>query len=535
MDFLRKKSDLVYKEKINTTGDVVSGMVETDWDKVFREKLKSIWKELNGLIESKLDKELIENRLKSIADDFLNTFQVDDCPIPVEYNELIYNKFHSISIPLKSFSLFIPHFLYTLNNLKPKPDLNAIFIMPVTWYTFLSYFYETVQNIRKPLTESDIRILSVMTRYRPKSTDTIIPFSNSEISKLVGTIGKRKKTISENTVNKRVAYLYSENILHDRLLINPWAIGYVLRALIYNKEYDSEMDTWDDYTNYKQFFMSNKLLRIVRLPQHAEGEFTIPNFVTSFEITEYWSSNNISQLNSKDIDSFIVPPNFEVLKTSDYVYTKFNKEDDVKWIDKLLAMTYSMKKRSEERFASLNKISENKRLEKSFQFFSFVAKEQRIRIPISQTAKRANLDEIHFLDFLRFFIDQKIINFTTHTAFIGCNYRIGVMITSLKKPVKEHPKLQLFLQNLLELPLIISFIGTYIICTYIRIPLKWVGVFTTYLNMLMTKSDLQIEFGTHMALQSYVHWNTPFSEDTILTTYGVLYNPQFKSESIETK
>ena len=44
----------------------------------------------------------------------------------------------------------------------------------------------------------------------------------------------------------------------------------------------------------------------------------------------------------------------------------------------------------------------------------------------------------------------------------------------------------------------------------------------------MTNSDLQIEFGTHMALQSYLYYNTPFSQDTILTSYGVLYNPSFE-------
>lgn len=503
-------------------------MSETDWNKLFRDKLKSIWEELNELRKSDLDKELTQKQLESIADDFLNTFQDESCPIPVEYNEYFYKNFHSVAIPLGNFSFTIPHVLHTLTFLKTKPDLDSLFTMPVSWTTFISYFYETIYNVRKPLTESDVKILSVMTRYQPKSTDKIIPFNNSEISRLIGITGKKKKTISENTINKRIAHLYSENILTDRLLINPWAVGYTLQALIYNKKFDPKMKIWNDYTNYKQYLMSNNILRVIRLPQHAEGEFNHEKFNKSFDITEYWYSNNISQLQSKDDNSFTNSINFEVLKTSDFVYTKFHNLDDVKWIEKLLSMTYSTKTRKQERFGSLNKITKNKRLEKALQFLSFISKEGRIRIPIGQTAKRANMTEIHFLDFLRFFIDQKILNFTTRTLYIGCNYRIGVIIISLKSTVKDSPPIQLFLQNLLELPLITCFIGEYIVCTYINLPFKWVSGFTTYLNILMTNPDLQIEFGPHIALQSYLNWNTPFSKDTALTSYGVLYNPQFE-------
>ena len=123
------------------------------------------------------------------------------------------------------------------------------------------------------------------------------------------------------------------------------------------------------------------------------------------------------------------------------------------------------------------------------------------------------------------------MKFMTHTNYIGSNYRIGILITSLEKPINNYPRLQLFIQNLLELPLSTAFIGEFIIAAYIKIPLKWVGTFTTYLNMLMTNSDLQIEFGTHMALQSYLHANTPFSEDITLTSYGMLYNPTFEYKS----
>ena len=53
--------------------------------------------------------------------------------------------------------------------------------------------------------------------------------------------------------------------------------------------------------------------------------------------------------------------------------------------------------------------------------------------------------------------------------------------------------------------------------------------------MLITNPDFQIEFGMNMALQSYVQWNTPFSEDIILTSYGMLYNPQFELNAVKTE
>lgn len=503
-------------------------MAETDWDKLFREKLKKSWIELIELKKSKIDKELIFKQLKSIADDFVNTFQKSGSPIPVLYSQHFYSKFHSAEISLGSFSFLIPHTLYSLANLEDKFNINELFTMPVSWYTFLSYFYETIMNIRKPLKETDVIIMSIVTRYQPKETDNVIPYGYSDISNLAEKIGNRKKTISENTVGKRTTYLYRENILMDKFLINPWSVGYTLIALFYKRKYDQKMNEWDKWTKYKQFYMSNKILRIVRVPQHAENEFIIPEYVKSYEISEYLHSTNISQLNSKEKDSFNIPPNFEVTKTSDYVYTKFFKQDDVKWIDELLSMEYSTKTRKETEFASLNKITKEKRLEKAFKFLDILSKEQRIRPPVNKTAKRANLKEIEFLDFMRFFIKQKVMKFATLISFIGCNYRIGIFIASNEKKISEQPKVQLFIQNLLELPLITAFISDFIVAAYIRLPLKWVGSFNTYLNILMTNLDLEIEFGTHMALQSYLHPNTPFSEDIVLTSYGILYNPSFE-------
>lgn len=505
-------------------------MIEPEWDVLFREKLKSIWFELIHLVKINIDKQLVERQLKSIADDFLFIFQKKDCPIPVEKNPHFYSKLHSVSIPLGSVFFLIPHTFYSFCQLKPQPNLESLFSINVSWYNFLSYFYETTMNIRKPLKETDVIIMSIITRYQPKATDKVIPFSQSDISKSAEKTGKRKKTLSENTVGKRGAYLYAQNILVDKFLINPWSVGYILLALTYKKKFDVEMEKWDKWTKYKQFFMSNKILRIVRIPQHAENEFIIPEYAKSHEISEYLHSNNISQLNPKKKDSFTVSPNFEVLKTSDYIYTQFFKEDDVKWIDELLAMAYSTKTRKEISFGSLNKITKNKRLEKAFKFLNFLSKEQRIRTPISKTAIRADLNEIEFLDFMRFFIKQKVIKFTTRTNYIGCNYRVGISITSLKTPVNSNSRLQLFINNLLELPLVTAFIGEFIIVAYIKIPLNWVGSFSTYLNMLMMDSNLQIEFGTLMALQSYLHPNTPFSEDITLTSYGMLYNPTFEYE-----
>lgn len=505
-------------------------MDKTDWDKLFREKLKKSWIELIDLKNSNIDKELIFKQLTSIADDFINTFQGKDCPIPIINNQYYYSKFYSAEIQLGSFSFLIPYTFYSLVDLKDKINLDILFTMPVSWYNFLSYFYETIINIRKPLKETDVAIMSVVTRYQPKETDKVIPFSQSDISKLAGNIRNRKKTISENTIGKRGAYLYHENILMDHFLINPWSVGYTLLTTIYQKKYDQEMDEWNKWTKYKQFFMSNKILRVMRIPQHAENEFTLPEYVKSYEIIEYLHSNNISQLNPKEKDSFNIPPNFEAIKTSDYVYTKFFKQDDVKWIDELLSMEYSSKNRKETDFASLNKINKEKRLEKAFNFLDILSKEQRIRSPVKKTAKRANLKEIEFLDFMRFFIKQKVIKFVTRTSFIDCNYRIGVSISLTEKKISEHLKVQLFIKNLLELPLITAFISDFIVVAYIRLPLKWVGAFSTYLNILMTNSDIEIEFGTHMTLQSYLHPNTPFSEDIVLTSYGMLYNPSFEYE-----
>ena len=508
-------------------------MIENDWDIFFREKLKSIWLETKEIIKSELDKELVENQLKSIANDFLKTFNQKGSIIPVQHAENFYSSYHSVFIPLGTFAFLVPYDFYSLAKLKNPPNLDNLFATPVSWHTFLSYYYETIKNIRKPINDSDVIIMAILTRYQPKASDKVIPFSMVEVAKLAGSIGKRKKKLSENTVGKHLAYIWNESIFEDLFLINPWSIGYTLKTIIYERKLDSTMNKWDDWTKYKQIYMSNKIMRIIQVPQHAEDEFKIPDNVKSEEIIEYWHSNNISQLNSKEKDSFTSPPNFEVMKISDYKYVKFFKENDVKWIDNLLNMTYSTKTRKEESFASLNKISTDKRLKKALKFLDILSREQRIRTPYGKTAKRANLEEIVFLDFIRFFIDQKTINFATRTNFIGCNYRIGIFISSLEKPINEISELQLFLQNLLELPLINTFIGKHSIVTYIALPLKWVGFFITYLNILMTIPDLQIEFGTHMALQSYLHFNTPFSEDTVLTSYGVLYNPQFELSNAE--
>ena len=503
-------------------------MPESKWDKLFREKLKAIWVDVNQVAKSQLDEELVGKHLKSIADDFLNTFKNENSPIPVEFNEYYYNLIHSVKIPLGTFGFDVPHMFYILAKLKTPPNLDPLFAMPVPWRIFLSYFFETTRNIRKPLKDSDVKIMSVLTRHQPKATDKVIPYSDDELGKLAGMMEKRKKTISKNTVGKNLVYLYKENILIDYFLTNPWTMGYTLKMIIYKKELDKQMEKWEKWTKYKQIFMSNKILRVIQIPQHAENEFIVPDEAESNEFNEYWHSNNINQLKPKSEDSFTSTPNFEVLKTSDYKYTKFSKDSDVKWIETLLNMTYSTKTRKEEPFASLNKLASNNRLEKAFKFLKFLSEEQKLRPPFSKAANRAGLEEIIFLDFIRFFIEQKVINFATRTSYIDCNYRIGVFISSLEKSVKDHPKLQLFLQNLLELPIATTFIGEYIIATYIALPLKWVGVFTTYINMLMTNSDLQIEFGTHMALQSYLYYNTPFSQDTILTSYGVLYNPSFE-------
>jgi hypothetical protein len=487
--------------------------------------MKFIWKEVNELIKSDLDDDLKNKQLKFLADDFYDVFSSENSPIPIERANHFYTDYNSVFIRLGAFSFLIPYDFYAIAQLKTPPKLNPLFEMTVSWYNFLSYFYETANNTRKLLKDSDTKIMIVMTQYQPKYTDKAIPFTKQEIGKLAGQVGHRKKSISENTVVKSLMYLYNEYILQDFYLINPWAIGLTLKLLVYNKDTDKEMDNWDKWTKYKQILMSDKIFRIVQIPQHAEGEFDFPKNIVSFEIHEFRHSNNINQIMSKSQNSFLEVPNFEIPKESTSNYTKFNVTNDIKWIDDLLNMEYSQKPRKEVLFGSLNKIKKNQRLNEAQKFLNFLSKEQRIRPPISKCARRANLEEIEFLDFCRFFLKMKVINFATRTNFIGCNYRIGVLIRSKEVTVENHPQLQLFLQNLLELPLSNAFIGEHIIISYINLPINWVGAFTTYLNILMTHKDLEIEFGLHMALQSYVKWNTPFSEDVLLTSYGMLYNP----------
>ena len=493
-------------------------------DLLFRKKLKEIWDKIQIIVVSNRNLASNGSYLQELALDFYNTFV--NTPIPVIKHEYHFENYYSVIIPLENSCLSIPYKFYELTKIDPVPDLNPIFDIDVNWRVFLTYFYEKIFTIRIPLVESDIKILKVMTQFAFSMHKKHLPYTVEEIAKRTEHIGKKSyEPITKVTVARRLNYLRDQNILTEYYLINSWAVGYKIFLFVYQKTQDESIHEWDKWTIFKQYLMDNNIFRVVRIPQHAEGELVFPESIQKVEIKRILISNNVSKLDMDKNKSFSTIPVFEAPKLSNYQYIDLTEEEDNNWIQSLYNMTYSDDASQQTDYEPILRLNKDNRINVAFKFLCFIAREGIISYPIERTAKRAGIDRNLFDSYFKFFIDMKVLFYCTRTAYIGCNVRMGIMLYSLEQTVQEHPVLQNFLTNLCELPYAYVFISDYAIAAYINLPNAWVGSFMSYLSILTINQDLLIYFGQHIALQSYVKFNLPFTEEEVFSNLGIRYKP----------
>ena len=462
-----------------------------DIDLLFRKTLKEIWHKVQNLVNFSsgiTTKSLI---LKEIALDFYNQFV--NTSIPVIKDQYFFENYYSVIIPLENSCISIPYKFYILAELVPLPHLDPLFDMQVNWKVFLTYFYEKIFNIKQTLLESDVKIIKVLTQFTLSANKKRLPYTKEEIAYKAECIGKRlHEPMTKVTVARRIKYLINQNILTEYLLINPWSLGYKIYLFMYEKTQDEFVREWDKWTIFKQYLMDNHIFRVVRIPQHAEGELIIPKSIQKTEIKKIFISNNVSKLEADPNKSFLQTPGFETSKLSNYHYVEFFDKEDENWIQSLYDMADTDSTSEYPKYSSINRLKKENRINTGFKFLSFVAREGSIKYPIENSAKRAGIERNIFDNFFKFFIEKEVLLYSTRILYIGCNIRLGIMICSLEKSIQEHEILRNFINNLLELPYAYTFIADYTIATYINLPSAWVGDFMSYLSILSTNQDLII-------------------------------------------
>ena len=110
--------------------------------------------------------------------------------------------------------------------------------------------------------------------------------------------------------------------------------------------------------------------------------------------------------------------------------------------------------------------------------------------------------------------------------YIDCHTRFYVVLQENMKSdqqLEKHPRIKLFLQNMLEFPFSCVAIGESVIAAVITVPSSWIASLLLYFQLLELecRDSFSVIIGQHLTLASIFRY-TPLFKDLSLTVLGGL-------------
>ena len=458
-----------------------------EFDVLFQDSLQFIWNEISKLVKlgsfsgNKANSELHSNKMRKLALDFYNKFK--DTPIPIEKNNWIFNNFDSVSISLKDGTKFlIPFFFYQHASLEMEDNFTTVFAKHVGWSILIINFMEISSKFIFQLKQADGKILSAIVHNKTNGLFNIPDSSNKAIfihfNNLASITG-----LSVKWASSRLNFLIDNLILQPLYIINPFLFGLHVYLLKYENEFDigSQISELDKFTLSKFQIDFNHLIRIIQIPYKSKEDIIFSFPVDIKTIDEMQLSINLADVSSKTIDNFKKFPNLDSNESHNIDDIIVFKRKSMNW-SKVLTFSdqskYSFLK-------SLNFIDRVSIILKVLEYLSnHNAIQQKLFISMSNDI---GISVTELMETIRFLIDYNMVAFFPKIERIGCNNKYSILITDHGT---NQDLMQKIHQNLLKLPLCISFFSKNSIFAYINIPDKFVTPFLKYIATLQDSIDI---------------------------------------------
>ncbi|HKZ40369.1 MAG TPA: Lrp/AsnC family transcriptional regulator, partial [Candidatus Hodarchaeales archaeon] len=428
-------------------------------DDEFRNTLSEIWQNIQELVSQPLRKNEIPDRLRAMADEFYDRFK--NSPIPVLKEDYEYKTYSSVHISLQMQHCFmIPYYFYSLAESAPVPPLEEIFSLNLPWNLLLIHIYEVGFAVRKHLRESEVRIIKALSANPLKHRLSPMPFTRKLLAK--------DAHLDESTVIKRLKELLDEKIVVQSFMLNPFKIGYLLDMFLYPTDRDADCSHLDSWTLFKTALFNGQTVRAIVRPSVRGDDEDLPpySWINHHTITSLRLNNNLTQLNASKRNSFTRPPIFEAEKQVFASPLTFDASNDTQWISALLDLpaedSYEPTLASSEAVfmrvsptnSTLRRLSPEMRITRVEQ----VLKPLSIGVApnsLHQLSVIAGLPERDTAETLRFLIDHDVVHYFIFLKYIDCHTRFYVVLQENMKSdqqLEKHPRIKLFLQNMLEFP-----------------------------------------------------------------------------------
>ena len=476
----------------------MSNIIESnlDWSTIFRLELRNICIYLkNNIHKLQQEESILNDELLTIALDFYEKFK--DSPIPISPPDPLRKKYASTQITLQTGCLMVPYHLYLMISENNNLDLDTLFGKNLFWMDLLSNFFEISIQQRKSLSETDIQICKMISRYRAGANKTAYPLT-------AGIISARTRLKSHKAIRKSWNSLIDRLILYNYLMLNPWKLGWDLTLISYNRKNDLfyEQDRYlSIWTIAKEILFTNRAFRIIQEPRVKDtfDSFPLPNsndvhIDTINSLTFNW---NLAQLKVKESESFSYIPNFGIEQPEIIdPLIKYDNNSNSDWIEDETLY-------NEHRKEILIKVAR------------YITKYDMPLLSMDDTSKRIGItyDQLNFA--LKFLFSHNIISFASRFKFIGCSPYYNFLIEGING--KQQKQIAL---NLYQLPFSMLWYGENTLAGVCNIPNNWINDFMRYFSYLMTDNKANIYLGYAKMLESWWMKNIIMPQNHVISTFG---------------
>lgn len=447
-------------------------MAENDYNKLFKEFYYNTYVELLNKHKDILDTDKIFDVLKNYAKNFYDVFK--NSSIPVVYNEITFNQYHSVRIMMDSSSCYqFPWDLYLLikNNVRIPDEL--ILKFNFNYRLFFMYLYEYIFAIRRKIRPADVKILQYLSKYK-FYRDSLLFYDKRRIAKFL--------KLDESTITKRIKYLAENRIFFDSYILNPFKLGYLVKMYLYSTNQQQSYEFLNTYTLVKLKLSNDDVLHIVALPYLFEDQLSVLTNLISYDINTITINTNLDQLNAKKEESFTNIPLWE----SEKFYLKpnviFDSNEPQEWYSALIQKSTEIEDNSNG-LTRISKYSIDTQLDRLTTILDYLTTYFTPKTKFEDIAEQLTLNKQDTIELFRFLITYKLGELVIQTKYIDCNARFFIILKYA--PDKEiNPIIENFQQNLLLLPYSHVFISDQIVAAIAVLPANWTVSFTTYLHLL---------------------------------------------------
>ena len=495
----------------------------TDWDVVFKTELIIISDKVRAFIQSYKTKKNYLKNLEIIAEDFFNKFE--NSPIPVrafDHKQSYSPDMVSTTIVLPYGCMMIPYFFVEVYTEDIDISFDEEFSQQVTWSELVGILFQKWYDRRKKLTKTMVLICKTLSRYGVQGQLYRFPLTFETI--------KNRVRQSFSSVKTSVPLLYTELIVRDIFLINPWKLGWELYLVTYPLLERDSFSNLDNLTIAIEICAGNILFRVIQQPILDSGKNLIDireklnqihGKIYLINSTDFhW---DLTQLDSREEKSFQEIPNF-LGRTTNKILPNVHFQYESSTVDWLINQPITHEYlEGEEHFKKSNaEIFTDLKKERIMRVLNYLIDFGAPLINYENTAEKIGLPVNELSGILHFLIENRIIALAQRFKTIGAGKEYSFLIENTNSELNE-----LIKQSLLQCVFSYIYESKNMIAGRLQVPDKWVAKLIEFFTRLQFRNlELKITFGQRLLGFSLFIPNIKLPQNFILNEFGMKNMPQ---------